>query len=291
MNDRTKAFLAIFFGALLGGAVTTVTKIGLINFPPLTFAFLRFLIASVVILPLFIKKYKFSIRQFRDLMPFTLFATLNIILFIFGIKSTTATIGQLLYAATPFLTGLMLYILFGEKLSVRRNLGIVIGFVGVAIVILLPLLEKGGRFSGDLTGNLLIAAGVVSWSLYMVFSKKHVKNQSPFLINSVFIFVTTLILLPFFFFDIIRDHSWITGINMSSALSVVYVAVFGTVLSYLLNQYAIKHGGSVFAATSFYLLPVFAFFSAFILLGEGLTFGLIAGGVLALFGVFLVTSK
>lgn len=291
MNDRAKAFLAIFFGALLGGGVTTVTKIGLINFPPLTFAFFRFFLASIVIFPLFLKKYKLSIKQFRELMPFTLFATLNIILFIFGIKTTTATIGQLLYAGTPFLTGLILFSLFGEKLSVRKNLGIVIGFIGVAIVILLPLLEKGGRFSGDLTGNLLIAAGVVSWSLYMVFSKKHVKNQSPFLINSVFIFITTLILLPFFFFDIIRDHSWITSMNISSALSVVYVAVFGTIFSYLLNQYAIKHGGSVFAATSFYLLPVFAFLCAFTLLGEGLTFGLIAGGILALSGVFLVTSK
>ena len=60
---------------------------------------------------------------------------------------------------------------------------------------------------------------------------------------------------------------------------------------YLLYQYAIKHGGSVFASMVFYLLAIFAFFFAFLLLGEGLTIGLVAGGILVLLGIYLTTGK
>ncbi|MBI2031220.1 MAG: DMT family transporter [Candidatus Levybacteria bacterium] len=291
MSDRQIAFLAVFLGSLMGGAVTTATKIGLVSIPPLTFAFLRFFIASVIILPLFFKKYNFSIKQLKKLIPFTLFATLNIILFIVGIRTTTATIGQLLYAGTPFITSLILFILFNDRQSISKSIGIIVGFIGVAIVAFLPVLEQGKPFAGDLIGNLLIAGGVLSWSFYIVFSKKYSKDYSPFLINSVFILITTIILFPIFIVDFWKNNEWISIINFPSILSLGYVAIFGTIITYLLNQYAIKHGGSVFASMSFYLLPIFAFIAAFVLLSERLTLGLLIGGTLALLGIYLSTRK
>jgi len=291
VSDRNKAFLAILFGSLFGGAVTTVIKIGLVEIPPLTFSFLRFFIASIVLLPIVLKNKSVSVKKIKNLLPFTLFATLNVILFILGIRFTTATIGQLLYAGVPFLTGVITFLVFGDRLSSKKILGIIVGFIGVAIVVLLPIIEQNKQFSGNLVGNLLIVMGVISWSLYMVFSKKLSKEHSPFVINSAFIFITTFILFPFFIFEFIKDSKWLSQLSLSGIISLSYVAIFGTVLNYLLNQYAIKHGGSVFASTSFYLLPIFAFLAAFVLLGERLTSGLFIGGVLALFGIFLTTRK
>src|SRR3989344_7573029 len=115
MSNRQKAFIAIFLGSFLGGATSAVTKIGLVGIPPFSFIFLRFLIASICISIFFILKRK-KIENYLDLIPISLFATLNILLFILGIKSTTATIGQLLYAATPFLASAILYLFYQEKL-------------------------------------------------------------------------------------------------------------------------------------------------------------------------------
>lgn len=291
MSDRNKAFLAILFGSLFGGAVTTVIKIGLIEIPPLTFSFLRFFIASIVLLPIIIKHKNISVKNLKILAPFTLFATFNVILFIFGIRHTTATIGQLLYAGVPFLTGIITLMVFGDRLSSKKTFGIIVGFIGVAIVVLLPIIEQGKQFSGNLTGNVLIIAGVISWSLYMVFSKKLSKEYSPFVINSAFILITAFVLFPFSVFELIGENRWISQLSLAGIVSLGYVAIFGTVLNYLLNQYAIKHGGSVFASTSFYLLPIFAFLAAFILLGERLTSGLFIGGALVLLGIFLTTRK
>lgn len=289
MSDKQKAIIIIFLVAIFGGATSTITKIGLVNIPPLSFAFIRFLIAGIVVLP-FLLKTNF-LKDLKRLTPFSLLGTINIVFFILGVKMTTATISQLLYAGVPLLTAIFLFALFRERLSMRKEMGIAIGFVGVALVVLLPVIERGGKFSGDLLGNSLIGIGVISWSLYMVYSKKKLESFSPLIVTSAFIWVTCFALFPLSLTDLIAYPNWWQNLTFSGVLSLSYVSIVSTVLVYLLNQYAIKHGGSVLASMQFYLLPVFAYLSAFFLLGERLTIGLIIGGSLALLGVYITTKK
>ena len=204
---------------------------------------------------------------------------------------TTATIGQLLYTGVPLLTAIFLFALFRERLSAKKGVGIIIGFIGVAFVVLLPVIEKEAEFSGNLLGNMLIGIGVISWSLYMVYSKKKLESFSPFVVNSVFIWVTCFALFPLFLADLIFYPNWWESLTFSSALSLCYVTIISTTMVFLLNQYAIKHGGSVLASMQFYLFPVFAYLSAFFLLGERLTWGLGIGGSLALLGVYVATKN
>ena len=148
MKDRQKAIITILLVSILGGATQAITKIGLIDFPPLSFAFVRFLIAGIVISAFLLKKN--FLRALWQLTPFSLLGSVNIAFFILGIKTTTATIGTILYAGVPLLTALFLFLLFKERLSGRKEFGISLGFFGVAIVSLLTIIEKSYRFSGDL---------------------------------------------------------------------------------------------------------------------------------------------
>lgn len=290
MTDKQKALFFILLVAVLGGATSTVTKIGLVGIPPLSFAFIRFLIAGIIVSPLLLKTN--FLKDLKRLTPFSLLGTINIVFFILGVKMTTATISQLLYAGVPLLTALFLFALFRERLTRRKDLGIVIGFIGVTLVVLLPVIEKGAKFSGDLLGNVLIGIGAISWSLYMVYSKKKLESFSPFVVTSAFIWVTCLALFPLFLTDLIFHPNWYQqGLTFSSVLSLSYVSIISTVIVYLLNQYAIKHGGSVLASMQYYLFPVFTYISAFFLLGERLTLGLVVGGALALLGVYITTKK
>lgn len=289
MNDKQKAIFSLVLLSVLFGSTASLIKIGLVSIPPLSFAFIRFLIAGLIILPFILKKE--TIKSMRDLLPLSLLGTLNIIFFVLGLKNTTATIAQLLYAAVPLLSGLILYFLYKDQLSPRKILGISLGFLGVLLVILLPLIEKGTKFSGDLGGNLLVVCAVISWSFYIVLSKKKLKSFSPFTITSTFIWATCLALLPLSVLESIASPNWWNHLTVSSVFSLFYVGIVSTVISYLLNQYAIKHGGTIFASMQFYLIPIFAFISAFFLLGELLTVGLAIGAILVLSGIYLVTKK
>ena len=289
MSSKQKAIIFTLLSAVLGGLTSTVTKIGLAGIPPLSFAFIRFLVAGIAILP-FLRGKNF-LKDVRRLIPFSLLGTVNIIVFILGVKITTATIGQLLYAGVPLLTAVFLFILFKERLTARKEAGIAIGFIGVMLVILLPLIEKGTKFSGSILGNVLIGVGVVSYSLYVAYSKNKLKSFSPFILTAAFIYVTCIVLFPLFLTDFVSYPNWWHNITFSSILALGYIAIISTIATNILTQYAIKHGGSILASMQFYLLPVFAYISAFLFLGEQLTSGLIVGGSLALLGVYITTKK
>ena len=289
MTDKTKAIFVILLGSIIGGAVSSVSKIGLVKIPPFSFSFIRFFIASILLLPFFLKaNVKFD-KSFRSLILLSLLPTLNVALFVLGIKTTTASIGQMLYAGTPILAGIFSYVIFKNRLTLRKWFYILIGLLGVFLVVFLPKFQKNAAFAGDLKGNILISMGVILWSLYFVYSKQFQKKYSPLLMTSLFIFVATLFFFLLSFIEIQYNFGWWQNLKTSSIFAVLYVSIFGTVLTYLLKQYAIKFAGPILASLSFYLLPIFAYLSAYILLGERLTQGLIIGTILVFISVTLTT--
>ncbi|MEK7570704.1 MAG: DMT family transporter [Patescibacteria group bacterium] len=290
MSTKNITLLLIVTVAFLGGGMGAITKIGLAEIPPLSFAFIRFFLASLIILPFFLMHHE-KRSKLRVVLPISLFATGNITLYTLGVQTTTATISQLLYSAVPLFVTLLLYILFREKLSKREMLGIGVGFLGMCLFILLPVVQRGTDFSGSLIGNVLILLAVASYSCYMVYSRKLLKTISPFFITSVFIFISTIILSPFFLYDIAVGNNWMSQLSFSGFGAILYVTLVGTLLLYVLSQYAIKHGGLVYASLTFYLQPLFGYLFGMFLLGEQLTFGIILGAAIMLTGLTLVIKS
>lgn len=289
MTDRQKSIIFVLIASVLTGATATVIKIGLVNFPPLSFAFARFLIAGIAISPFLFKK-NFP-RALLQLAPVSLFGAVNIAVFILGIKLTTATIGQLLYAGIPLLIGLFLYFLFKERITRNKEVGIVVGFLGVFIVVLLPIFETGSKFSGNLLGNLLIIIGVICSALYNIYTKKKQRKFSPFMITAAFIWTTAIVLLPLSLWESSVHYNWWNNLSLSSIFSLIYIAIVSTIIIYLLIQYAIKHGDSILASMQYYLAPIFSYVFASLVLGERLTLGLFIGATLVLLGVYVTTKK
>lgn len=288
MTNKTKAILAILIGSLIGGATSSVTKIGLLKIPPFTFTFIRFFIASLCLLPFFIKKLKLN-RRVVPLLLLSLLPTTNVALFVIGVKTTTASIAQMLYAGTPVLAGVISYLLLKTKVTVRRWFFILLGLIGVILVIALPLIEKNSLYAGDLKGNILISIGVIFWSLYFVLSKRYQKKFSPITLTTGFFMTATIVFFFLSFFEFSTANRWWLHLTTSSYLSLAYITFISTVGSYLLQQYAIKFSSPVIASFSFYLVPIFSYFSAFILLGERLTQGLLIGTILVFISIALTT--
>lgn len=291
MTDQQKALLAIFLCALIAGAIAPITKIGLTSISPIMFVWTRFAIASIVVIPFLISRKTIFLKTFFSLTPLSLLTTINVVFFIYGVKLTTATIGQLLYAASPMFITLFLFFVHKQKHSLQKVVGIVIGFLGTVLVILLPLIEKNIAFSGDFFGNLLIAVGVISWSFYLIFSKTKLTTVSPFLLSIHAIVTTTIVLTPFAVYEFLHNSASFFSMSLVGWTTIAYVAIPGTILAYIFNQYAIKHGGSIIASMNLYLLPILAYIFSNLLLGEQLTTGIIIGGLLVIAGVYLVTKR
>lgn len=289
MSDKLKGILAIIIGAIIGGATPVLVRIGVLKIPPFTFTFVRFLIASVVIIPFFIKnKIKFD-KRFLQLCFLSLLPVINIGLFAIGVRRTTASIGQLIYAATPITVGLLSHFIYHKSVSARKWLYIFIGFVGVVFIIFLPIIQKGALFSGDLIGNFLIFIGMFLWAVYILLTKNLLKNYSPFIISSVFIFASTLIFFFLSLFEVKSFIYWKNNITHEFIWALIYLSTFGTVGIYFFQQMAIKYTDSILGSLSQYLVQIFTYFWAFVLLGEKLTEGIIIGTILIFVSFALLT--
>jgi len=252
--------------------------------------FFRFFLALLFLLPILIKS-KFSIKKnIGQVILICLFSSINIILFSFGVRLTQASIGQMIYTVVPIIVVIFSSFVLKEKITLNRIIGIGIGFAGISLIIIIPLLEKIDLKTGFL-GNLLILFAAFSFSLYTIYSKKIQKDFSPLQISIVFFATTTIIGLVFGLPEIIFYEKTLPVFTNASIFSLFYVSVLGTGVYYLLNQYAIKYGNPLIASMTLYLQPATTLVWANLILGEQITWQIILGGILALIGAGLVSSK
>ena len=290
ISKSYKSIFLIFLAALVGGGIAPFAKISLNEIPPLSFTLLRFILATLILLPFVIKRRELHFNNIKRIVFVSLLATANVTLFIFGVGRTTATISQMLYASVPLVAGIFSFLLLREKIYPRKLYGILVGFIGVLLIVLLPVLGKGIAFNGDLLGNLIIFVAVCSFALYTVLSKQFQKEYTPLELTMFFVLTTTLIQLLLAPIDLVQNQNWWSEVSLKSIFGVVYVGILGTGIYYLVYQHAIKNSTPIIASMILYLQPVFAFLWASVLLGEKITSEFMAGAILAFIGVALVTN-
>lgn len=290
MSNRTKALLAIVTASILWGTAGVSAKLLVQVLNPFVAAFYRFLIASLCILPFFLRAKK-PRGYLRHLLPMSLLSAANVVFFYLGIKTTTANAATLLYAGTPLATALLAKILIKEDVTRKKFIGVLIGLIGVLFVVVLPVLEKQSQLVGDLRGNILILFAMVLWTLYTIGSRHFSSSNtySPLLITAINFFTTCIVAL---LFGLITQQQFFPSamFSMRFYTTLMYAGIFITLVTYGLFQWAIHHLSATTASLKNYLEPVVAISFNSVLLGEKITIGLIAGSILVITGVTITTG-
>lgn len=290
MPSKTKALLAIITAAIAGGGIAVFGKIGLKTIPPFTFTFLRFLIASLFLLPILLKEKPKITKDTLTAVLSSLLLTANVTLFAFGIPHTTATVSQLLYSAAPVIVAIISFFILKERITIKKSSGISLGLIGVLVIIFLPIIQGNHLAVGTLKGNLIISAAIICFSFYTVVSKlMHLKFSAIYL-TTIFAITTTLVLSPMAIGEYLQQPNWPSLLTLPVILSVFYVGIFGGGIYYLLYQFAIKHGTPTIASLTMFLQPAATYFWAALLLNETLTWTILVGGLLTMGGAYLTTT-
>lgn len=290
-SDNTKALYAVVLATIVGGGLAVFGKIGLKVIPPFTFTFLRFLIGSIFLIPFISRLQKITFKKFSELFLLSSLSTVNIFLFSFGIRLTSATVAQLLYAFVPILVAILSVFLLKKRPFFKQNIGIILGLIGMVFLIFHPSNNNIGVSSESSLGNILIALGTFLYALYLIYSKKMQNRYSPATLMGAFIGTTMITSSAFSLFEIGRGINWFYHIETITVIALLYVGILGTGVFYFLNQYAVKHGGPLIAAVIQYTQPPATLIWAMILLQEKLTLELVIGSILAYLGAWLVAAK
>lgn len=284
--------LSLLFANLVGGAITPMfIKFGVREIPPITYTFLRVVIAFLVILPIYFKHpgLKITRANFKWILIDSVFFTLNIGLFSIGIQYTNVVISQVMYAFVPIVVAILGHFLFKERLTRPKVIGSAIAFLGLLFLFFQSFHSGQGDF-GSPFGNLIILVAVLSWSLYFVISHKITHTSSQISISLANFLVATIILAVLVPFEL-RVHTFsFFDVSSLGLISLLVVGIFSSVVFLNLIQTGIKRTGAFIASLFSYIGPLAAAVTAVPFLGEKITFNLVLGGLLIIFGVFYATT-
>lgn len=281
--------LLIILVAVLGWASGIATKIAVREASPFLYTFLRFVFAALFILPFVI--HKIPKKNLMKLFLLSLFATWNVVLFAFGVKLTTATIGSMLYILCPMMALLFWYIFWKHKFSWLNIVWVVLWFFWAMIIILLPAIYGWNHSIWSLPGNLLVLAAVTSFTIYTVWSKSVQELFSPQIISAWFFFVTLIITWVISFIHPQQAIYEMMHLSSVTWLVTIFAWLVWTVWLYFLHQIIIKKASYLDASLSSYLQPIATVLLAVPILHEKITFLFVIGAIVTLVGVWLSSRK
>lgn len=266
---------------LIWGTGFVVAKGAISEFPPILLMAFRFLVTSLVLI-WFVKP---PIGQLRALFLIAIVASaIQYSLTFTGLKGLDAGFAALIVQLeVPFLV-ILGAILLGEKVSLRKWMGIIIAFAGVGLLI------GKVEFNNAWGSVALVVAGAFTWAVGQIFVRK-LKNIDGLTTTAwVAVFATPQLFVMSFIFET-NQIEFITNASVSIWLAVLYLGIIMTALGYyfwntLIRSYTIEK-----IAPFLLLLPVFSLIGGALFLGEMISGAKMFGGLIVILGVAFVSLE
>ncbi|CAM6002344.1 unnamed protein product [Sphagnum balticum] len=213
-----------------------------------------------------------------------------------SLKRMLASKQSLLGSIDPFVTALMVYYLFNEKISRSKVLGMVVGFIGVMVVILSKSTDEFGyEFFWRISyPELAIVAAVIisryGWILVQVLLRNN--HYTPIQINAlVQVIAGMLAFMVAVFNNNIRLGPIASYPHFIACFA--FTVLGGNIIGYTLYAYSLKHHSATLVSLAGFLIPLLVAVFAYIFLGEQVTWPIIIGGFIIFIGltIFSIGQK
>jgi len=289
-REKITAYAAWGAVCLFWGTTYLAIRIGVRTVPPALFGGLRFLTAGLIFLA-YLKWRGHAFPQRRELLDMVivgvaLLAISNGIV-IWAEQWVPSSIAALLVATLPFwMAGFEAALPSGERLTLRKATGIVIGFIG--LVILFSPEIKTAFDMAYLKGVLALLFAPLSWAAGSVYSKSRPAKCHPLMAATLQMIIagTILILIGGIFGEWNRFSFDIEGFAATA-----YLIVFGSIVGYGSFVYALAKLPVTKVSMYAYVNPVIAVLLGWLILNERMDWSVVIATTVVLLGVILVKSS
>ncbi len=278
-------YLAVIISQLIWGINFIVAKLTLTIIPPMTLAFLRFFLASILFIP-FVMVQKDSLKvNKKDILRFLLVGifmiTFNISLFFIGLTKTTVTSASIITLVIPILSVLTGWTFLKERIYMVNLVGIVIGLIGALFLLELPSIAIGNSVDYiSVLGDILIFLSSVSFVIGATLARPLLKKYTTLTLTFVIFIIGSITFAVPAVVEYQQNPSWISHITFFSIVGVIYTVLLSSITAYFLFEWALEKIGIIKADLFQYIQPLIATTLGVILLGEDLHYSYIIGGIL-----------
>ncbi len=291
---RRQAFMPILVWTLLcliWGSTWLFIKLGLRDLPPLSFAGIRFLVSSLILLiilairrtPLPRTRKAWETIVVTGVLTFTL----NYGLLFWGEQRTSSGLAAILQAIIPAF-GLVIahYYIPSERLTASKAAGVSVGIAGVGLIFSNEISAGGpaafwgsaaivlGAFAAAYA-NVLVKARAAHMDFAMLAAGQMICGMIPLLLAGAA-----------FEGNPLRFHwTWL------AAASVLYLAVVGTVIAFILFYWLVRHIEVTTTMLISLVIPLVAVILGIWVLGESMTWRIFVGGAGIMSGIGLIIMR
>ena len=262
-----------------------VVKTAIATAPPIGFAFVRFLLAGLVLLAI-LRLREGSVAIPREVVvPIALLGGLGFgayqVLWATGLTVTTAGTSALIVATTPIWTALVAIAMRTETPHPARFVGAAVGFAGVALVVA----ARGLDLAGTGLGDLLTLGAAICWGTYLALSAPLLATLSPLRLTTWAILAGTVVMaIP----GVVQlggaGTAWLTP---AAVAALIYSGIIAGGLANVVVFRAIALVGPSRVANLQLLVPALTVLLAAAILGEPILVGQVVGGVVIVAGIVI----
>jgi drug/metabolite transporter (DMT)-like permease len=236
------------------------------------------------------RRWPTDLSLWRRAAVLAVFGTALPALLIFtALQYQSGGVTALLLTINPAITVLLAhFFLPDEPLTHRKTLGVALALSGAALLAL-----RGETGLADVSraapiGYGLVLLANVADSSSSVYARKHMSELGAFDVASVRMFVAASVVLPlsalFVGFDL-------QGVDGQGYMALLYAAVIGTFVAFMLHFYNIKRFGATAAAMTAFIMPLVSGIAGVLILGERFTPFMLVGFVIIIMGVAVINRS
>jgi len=273
LGKNKKVYCLMFLTSLFWAGAFIGGKFGVRELSPISLTFLRLFFASIFVGIFTFKIDPKSLKlNMKDVGIMTTLAVVGVVgyqvLLFTALKYTTSSNASILVSFSPLITTVLAYFFNDESICLKKIFAVLLGMLGVILTISNWNLNIIKNLSFNI-GDLIMLIAATTLGVYSIIVKRVINKYKPLLITTCTLVISVFILFPFSLKAGLVNN--IFNLSWETWLSVLYMAIFPTVIAYLIQQKSIKIIGSSKTEMFRNTVPIFSMVLAYFFLKESIS--------------------
>ncbi len=279
--------LVVFWGSSFA-----MTKLAVASVSPAFVVSIRLWVAVLIIAGLLMWRREMPGGGWRIWRWYALLGVMgnNIPFFLitWGTKYIDSGLAGILMGIVPLIVVSMAHFFVpGERMTTGKAFGFIIGFSGVIVLIGPAVLLDISGSGMALIAQLAILLATLCYAAHTIVARL-MPEQNTYQVTFGVLFSAALFSLPM---ALVLSPQGLEAASMISVGMSVLLGIFPTALAGLIMFWLIRKAGPSFISLSNYLIPAFALAAGVVFMNESLSWSLLAGFSLILFGIWVSSLR
>ncbi|MCP3740289.1 DMT family transporter [Rossellomorea sp. BNER] len=259
-------------------------------FAPVTITAFRILTAGIVVMMFLGVKKEFRRVTKQQFVYVTVGALTGIFghhyFLASGLTITSASNTGLILGLVPLMTTLFAIFFLGDRLTILKFFGILLGLTGVSFIVL----NGTDSISSISKGDFYVFCSVITQAISFIYIKKATKTMDPLLITgwmqiigALFLFIVSFQMEPQGISSLSGGNLWVWGVFFASA-------ILATGIGHMFYNKAIHQLGAGETAIFINLTPFFSLTGSYLFLDETIALPQLLGFIFIVAGVIFGTG-